>query len=81
MWLFLHCWWGWEAAVYCHWRCYREVHRGRSIVGRTTTEIGVLIVWAREVGEVGLLCFVVNTEGGPWLFVCLVALFGRLYRR
>ena len=51
----------------CH--CYREDRRGKSIVGRRIREIGVLIIWAREVGGVALLCFAVSIEGGPCLFV------------
>ena len=63
--------------VGCH--CYREDHRDKSIVGRRIVAIGVLIVWAREVGEAALLCFAVSIEGGPWL-VWAVALFVRVYR-
>lgn len=59
----------------CH--CYREDRRGKSIVGRRIREIGVLIIWAREVGGVALLCFAVSIEGGPWLF-WVVALSGRV---
>lgn len=63
--------------VGCH--CYHEDHRDKSIVGRRIAAIGVLIVWAREVGEAAPLCFAVSIEGGPWLF-WVVALFVRVYR-